>query len=326
MNIIYTGDVLRTNNGQLINVKWLKEYTYQAIKQVIPDVTFSILFEEMVNTNDDTQWINQFNVDTPSWHVDNILRYNKSDNIIISFEMPPNSYKKLTEMGYKVIDFNFHPLRFLNDLLFGVKTNIVDKIADTFLIHINEIENAAARFKAKHITGGLSKEGDKRIALLIGQTPVDASLIHNGKIVSFKDFDAGIISLRDEYDEVWLKPHPCQSDDELMQAYLRLEKFKLVGDNIYDLLSHPNVSCVLGISSSVLYEAKYFGKHSQSFIPLSYEHTPIYGLAPNMNSFWAFLFGNGSYDSYFSFEDKIQMISSQSTLRKTRGVYWGYPQ
>lgn len=251
MNIIVTGDILRPevlSGGTLLhhqrnNITWIDEQ-------------FSKLFEfikiyhregEILHTVD---W---FKTDTKTstecYHITRIkeLGLNPTDCLIIGFEIPRNALYQFREMNIKYIDFFIHPIRFLDKRIIGYESNlIIPNDKDTIVEDI--------KIKAKTFNPAIL---DKEYHLVIGQTEIDRSLISNGSKKWLMNFRQDLLEISEDAPLLY-KPHPLSKNyqvDIMKQLGADITK-----ENVYKLMASDKIKSVVGISSSVLYEAEYFNK------------------------------------------------------------------
>jgi hypothetical protein len=105
--------------------------------------------------------------------------------------------------------------------------------------------------------------------VVVGQRPFDSSQIVDGRFFDASLHCAAVDAVCAAYSAVVLKPHPLERDHTLLLAATRAPTRVLgaVSDNIYRLLSLPEVTGVLTVNSSVAYEAAYFGKSVHTLAP-----------------------------------------------------------
>jgi hypothetical protein len=82
--------------------------------------------------------------------------------------------------------------------------------------------------------------------------------------------EANIHAICSRYNAVVLKPHPLDRHHSLLEV-AAAEPTRVIGvveDNVYRMLSLPQISAVLTVNSGLAHEAPYFGK-------------PVHALAPS---------------------------------------------
>ena len=103
---------------------------------------------------------------------------------------------------------------------------------------------------------------DENSLLIIGQTPIDKSVYFDSEFKSLMSYEKNLKRICKEYDKIYYKPHPHLSDAKVDDWVINETNAKIVKSNLslYDLLACSNLRGIVGISSSSLYEAKYFNK------------------------------------------------------------------
>ncbi|MDJ0628173.1 MAG: hypothetical protein QNJ44_07910 [Rhodobacter sp.] len=191
---------------------------------------------------------------------------------VVGFELPNVLFDALVGTDLTVIDLSFSPVRFLSDLCLDVRCNDpglaehLQAIAipeDEVLGEVAQIAGTVRRkFNDVRAAGALGKAG-----VLLGQTPVDASLIENGRVVGLSDYTERILAWAEPFDTVILKPHPYNPKG-LNVPDLRRSGKRLVrtGTSPYQLFCYENVVGAVAVSSGTLTEAEWFGVEASGFL------------------------------------------------------------
>ncbi|MBP0444038.1 hypothetical protein J8J14_04540 [Roseomonas sp. SSH11] len=184
--------------------------------------------------------------------------------VVIGFELAESMKRILSLLGIPFIDFGIHPVRFLEDVFFAVQTNDAAVFDEMLADHAEESAfiGAAGLLAAS----ALKFRPELRIngeTLLIGQTRIDRSLVRGGRIVNLSDFTAELNAATGD-GAVVFKPHPyANSDFGALSAGLSLRRMQLTYENVYALMASEDIRRVVGVSSSVLIEARYFGQEAR---------------------------------------------------------------
>jgi hypothetical protein len=190
----------------------------------------------------------------------------------IGYEMPPWLRHLLDSLHVPYIDVRLHPVRFLDDLLFAA--NASHPATQTALLAMAEPESAVI------ITAGLREAMCHMISeatvpagtlIVIGQRPLDSSQIAGGSFFDALPRAAEILAICERYSAVLLKPHPLEPDHSLLRVAANASNIAGVShDNLYRLMSLPEIAGILTVNSSVAYEAVYFGKkvHALTALPI----------------------------------------------------------
>ena len=239
-------------------------------------------------------------------------------DLVIGYELTPLTRNLLTRLGVRYLDIWVSPIRFYRDVFFEMCSND-DNIR--LVLSCNSIPDvklfSAASTLANYTRDFLQPPNIKGGSLLIAaQLSQDKSVAHNGRFLSLNDFQREIFKLADEHEHTYLLKHPKADEltfSETMRSFSSLPRFSVLRDSsIYALLSSPNLKTVAGISSSVMAEARYFGKESvylfKPVIPEGYFH--IYESAYSL-SFWCALLGCPlpERDSKLLFQDNDFRVS-----------------
>ena len=124
------------------------------------------------------------------------------------------------------------------------------------------------------------------------------------------------------------KPHPHEmaKDNDHIAYFMRevgLNKDNIVHTHAYRLLAEKNISKVVGLSSSLLYEAKYLGKNSKTILnPWWNDLVPI-----SAKTFLSFDFWRYCLSPLMKVNEnvpKMEVPYYHSMLRKLARTYWGY--
>jgi len=189
----------------------------------------------------------------------------------IGYEMPGFLIGMLDRASIPWIDIRLHPVRFLDDLLFAVRS--ADPGTQAALLPIAVAESQAL------VTAGLLEAMGQLISdatvpsgtlIVAGQRPMDSSQIIEGRFFDAFGHAAEVAAICARYKAVVLKPHPQPDEPHslLLVAASQPNLRGVIGDNLYRMLALPQVSAVLSVNSSIAYEAGYFGKTAHVLAPL----------------------------------------------------------
>jgi hypothetical protein len=193
-------------------------------------------------------------------HIESVFRA----SLVISFELPESVKRILSHLRIPFVDVVIHPARFLPDVFFAIQTNR----AEIFhAMQAHDMPGASVRDWADLLSASAVRLPQPAMprdtALLIGQTNVDRSLISAGVLQNFGHHAEKLRSLLQSRDQILFKPHPYnQTPFGLYDIGLPHRALHWTSTNVYALLAQENVDQVIGISSSVLIEAGFFGKQA----------------------------------------------------------------
>jgi hypothetical protein len=289
--VIFTGDFLRPRDtpqrlagtpppvfrsSQTENIIWL----YRLLRRRLAEATGlpvemkawgqgidTPAFYRALGLEQDTEgWITAFATRTLNREALHILEAAFQDALVVSFEAPESIKQAFTYLGIPFVDLNLHPIRFLPDVFFAAQTNTRGVFEAMKRYHTPSATYfdwadllSAAAIKLPHLPM------PPQTTLLLGQTRVDRSLIVDGQVRNLADYTAALRSLLQPGQPLMFKPHPYNpAGFGLLETGIPFGDVTWTSANIYALLAHENLSHVIGVSSSVLMEARYFDKKASS--------------------------------------------------------------
>jgi hypothetical protein len=182
--------------------------------------------------------------------------------VVIGFELAEIQKRLLTRLGIPWVDLNIHPVRFGPDLLFAVQTNH-GGVAEALAAHHAEdhvFEAWADLLAATAVKVPLHPPVTEPV-LVVGQTRVDRALIERGRLLDLSCFLEAFHQAIGREGRVLFKPHPYNADGfGLHDLCLPLRRIREVTDNAYLLMAQDAIRKVVGVSSSLIEEARHFGK------------------------------------------------------------------
>lgn len=314
MRVFITGDAQRPYINQESNIRWLYRLVAAQIEAlgIAPELLLSgIRLTE-------AEWLDTHVVaEGPCWLSGLVC----APCLVIGFEAPPRTLAFLRRAGIPYVDAVLSPVRFLNDLLFDVEVSGV--VADISPFSVLDAKVSANLIAAQAFYKGLPGLPDNT-AIIVGQSPMDRSLIVNGRLVEpHNDFNEEVRKVCAAHPYVLFKPHPNAGMATCPEHLLRLGVAGLTNLNIYALLSHSNVSTFYGVSSSVLHECDYFGKKAVFWIekPKAARQT-LYVRDFMSVEFWRdILFKLGAQVKP---APKLTLPFIESRIRRSCMSWWGY--
>lgn len=281
--IIITGDIFRPNeygdSAQNPNIIWL----YEALKKQLKLATGRSVTNELFEKDMDSLTSKAFNLlkakpTIESWtklycleSIDSLLQYIWllfKGSLVVGFELPDILKRAFNLLNITYVDIVIHPVRFLNDIIFGISSNnkYVAQEISSFSIPEEVFHVEAGMVSATMSRLPRLNEIKGKTVIIAGQTSDDRSTVRDGKIVRLSSFRKEIYEACRSADTVLFKPHPywySQYDYDFLKV-IRSD-IQLITDNFYYLLSHEEISAVCSISSSTSIEAKYFDKSGIHF-------------------------------------------------------------
>lgn len=181
---------------------------------------------------------------------------------VVGFELPNLIKRLLDAMGIAWIDLNIHPYRFGPDVLFAIATHHPEVLAQLAAHHAPDAEfEPFADLVAATAVKMPPMLPVTEATLIVGQTRIDRALIRAGRLLDLADFGPALHAAIGQGGRVLFKPHPYNPDGFGLQAIgLPFARIREAAENVYVLLAQPSVRRVVGVSSSVVAEARFCGK------------------------------------------------------------------
>jgi hypothetical protein len=297
--ILITGDLLRPQDeafrpAQRDNIRWFHRLvrrpiaaaTGLAVEMLAWDGTAAGFdtpgFYAAAGATPDVEgWVTLFDAPDLALEAASMLAgaYARAD-VVIGFELAEIQKRLLTQLGIPWIDVNIHPYRFGPDLLFAITTSEPEVMAQLRPHHADDrVFEPWADWMAATVSRMPPHRPIAEPCLVVGQTRVDRALIQGGRLQDLSQFGAALHQALGGQGRVLFKAHPYNPDGfGIHQVGLTLSRIREVTDNTYILLGQDAVQRVIGISSSVVAEARFFGKEG------IFLGTPPLRVAPDRDS------------------------------------------
>jgi hypothetical protein len=192
------------------------------------------------------------------------------DRFCVGYELPPWLRGFLTSLDVPHIDVRLHPVRFLDDLLFAVRASHAATWAMLLTMAKPEsavVAMASLREAMCHMISEATVPPGTLI--VIGQRPLGSSQIVDGGFFDAIPRTTEIRAICERYAAVLLKPHPLEPEHSLLEVAAGAANTAGVShDNLYRLMSLPQIAAILTVNSNAAYEAPYFGKQVHTLAPL----------------------------------------------------------
>ena len=195
--------------------------------------------------------------------------------LIIGYEMPPWLRSLLELTGHTWIDLRISPLRFASDLYIAIGTNspLLHSRIYPRSVSMDEVLSEASlmaaqvRYHQRYDDRPRSYDG---AWIYIGQTEADTSLVTAAsKFARVQDYATILQSATADIPMLY-KPHPGAGDFARKEfSALRdliSRPIALCETDTYEMLAGERPLGLIGLSSGVLQEAKWFGKSSLSLL------------------------------------------------------------
>jgi hypothetical protein len=300
--VVLTGDVLRPLDeefraSQTGNILWLHRLLRRAIGRAIgaepeamawtPPPGAAAAFDTPAfyaaagATPDIEGWIALFGApELPREAAALMARSFEGARAVIGFELANVQKRLLSRLGVPWVDLNIHPYRFGPDVLFAVQTNNAGILHALSAHHAGDevFEPWADLVAATAVKVPVHPPIGEPV-LVVGQTRVDRALLAEGRLVDLADFAQPFHAAIGEACTVLFKPHPYNADGFGLHALgLPLHRIRETGENAYVLMAQDSVKRVVGVSSSLIGEARFFGKQG------IFLGTPPFRIAPSRDA------------------------------------------
>lgn len=270
--------------------------------------------------------------------IDYLKTFIDQDTFIFGFELGLELRKILTNLNINFINFWYHSWKLFDDAFLMINTNN------------NELYNKLNKYKVpiekfsfyanywKHFTkqkGELDYLNDlmDNSCLFVGQTMRDKSTDRDGVMLNILHFKDRILELSSKYSKIYYIPHPYAQYNEELEQYLKetdyIEKLENIGT--YHLLMSDKIQKVVGISSSVLYEAQFFGKE------IEYLYKPLFSIDGEYSLETFISIFDDYYNPYFwadllsvvmptnlNIKNEVWFNDISNKFRNINHLYYGY--
>lgn len=356
MKIIVMGDILFHSQKHLEKVSlWVQKLFLPIIKDAINEnieLTFDIrnkngdffsrdYFYKLGNINSVNYNYQEYNIDKfNKKQIEYLKEFFEPNTIIIGFELYSKLTDLLTSLGCTVIDIAYHSFKLFNDMAYGFSTNNKEIYYNLLKYQIpqEKFYYYANYWKVFMQMQGMIK--DKNIedncALFIGQTLRDKSVEKEGEFLNVTHFEDKLKELSQQYSRVYYVPHPYLGRKrKLIYDFIKKCPYIELLENCstYGLLASDKVKKVVAISTSVLYEAKYFGKE------IEYLYKPLFNIDVPFEEhsyisiyedYWNPKFWADILSPVCDVKKDVKNINyfkgSQNKIRNIQDLYWGYAQ
>lgn len=258
-----------------------------------------------------------------------------SADLVVGYEMPEHLLNLLNRAGIAVIDVVLHPVRFLDDIIFALRTNRPDIHARLLRHEIqkNEMIRQAGFIKAKAAWMKQPLPLSSGASLLLGQVDTDRAAVDTatGALRSLADHAEALLDLVVRSSSTLFRAHPYQSAESKSLSFIkRLQSVRLTNANYYQLLSQNEIETVCALNSSGLVEAELFGKEAIWLAPPCYRfgtdnpEERKYGAAVPQDGAW---YAPGFWEAVrlnagLSEDHPVPLIPNR--LRRSLNADWGF--
>lgn len=221
------------------------------------------------------------------------------------------------------INLSIHPIRFADDIFFSFETKnpaLKEKLKK-YEVNYNIFYHYADLVKAGYLKAHKKNAIEKNSLLIIGQTAKDKVLFDGERYLSLQDYEKELRELASKYEHIYFKPHPYAKNNKESIRFLKSlhPNFHTTYQNVYYLLANDHIEHLVGLNSSVLYEAKYFKKES------TFLAKPYFDFASDQIGIYSDYFSSAFWADLLETPDKnITLPFKENRLRIALNDFWGY--
>lgn len=307
------------------------------------------LFRSILGDPSEYDW-SSFYFDIPAEAKNLIRAWIPENTLIFSYEMAPWLETLLREENVPFVDIRLSSLRFCPDLFIGLRSNL-EPLDEEF--RLCSIPDDMFRYEADMLSARLRHSNGFRIverdytdsAVFIGQTAEDTSLVQDsgGGFLKLNTFLEDLLRIRENYKNVYYKPHPMASKRHIRDEIQTLKKiFKTclrIDENLYSVMCSREDFLLFGISSGALSEGVFFNKEVNFLYKPIFQYysnpsdSPRTGYYSHWNSHQFLSPGqwNRCLGELVSIEEEPKLGSFwrppvRNELRRLHNAYWGFAE
>lgn len=270
--------------------------------------------------------------------IDYLKTFIDSETFVFGFELGTEIKNILTDLNINFVNFWYHSWKLFDDAFLMINTNNEDIYKKLCQYKTKEEKFYFYATYWKHFTkqkGELDylNNLEDNSCLFVGQTLRDKSTDKDGVMLNVLYFKKELEELSKQYSKIYYIPHPLVQYNEEIENYLKETPYieKLENVSTYHLLMSDKIQKVVGISSSVLYEAKFFGKD------VTYFYKPLFKIDEEFSLETFISVFHDYYNPYFwadilsvimktnlDVENNIWFSDISNKFRNINHIYYGY--
>ncbi len=208
-----------------------------------------------------------------------------NNTFVIGYELSEQTKEILDAINIKYVDIWLHPIRFLDDNFYAYSSsdgNILEKLwkynlpDDTYYLYADKLKIQSYMGWDKFYNA-IDKILIDDSCLFVGQTLTDKAVCRDGTMLTVLNFEEEFTQLTKDYSHVYFSPHPMIRGDYTAQLQFlnQFDNVSIIKEPGYKLLCSEKIKKVVAISSSLVYEAKFFNKDTEflyrPIVPVSNE-------------------------------------------------------
>ncbi|NNF05310.1 MAG: hypothetical protein HKN21_00985 [Candidatus Eisenbacteria bacterium] len=292
--IVFTGDILRPfptagggwESATWKNVEWLKQLLQwqlgcatnlplETVSWVRDGFDPNPVYQACNLAMEPTSWASLFYKKSLPAAATELMVAPFRNSLVVGYEIPDVLQHLLTQEGVPFVDVVAHPIRFSDDLILALRTNIMS-IHNALLKNQYEVDLCQPyanmhRAKAAWMPKVPVPNGT---ALITGQVATDKALIstRTGRFLTLGNFVEDLFDVCEKHPLVLYKPHPYQGADcPSMKVIQSFGSIRIIDENFYYLVGQEAITDVYAISSGTVHEAPFFSAGGHAFAGSLYE-------------------------------------------------------
>ena len=212
--------------------------------------------------------------------IDYLKTFFNKDVFVFGVELGMDLRKILSEQNCTFLNLWIHSFKLFDDvlLMFNTNSKAIYENLEKYKVSYEKMRFNANYYKIYMRENKFINDSSLMYnsVLFIGQTPIDQSVRKDSKYYNITDFKQKMAELSKQYKHIYYQEHPLlKSYSSLSKGYEIIQKINKYIDSTpyiskinfdistYALLASEKISKVVALSSSVLYEAQFFGKSTE---------------------------------------------------------------
>jgi len=246
------------------------------------------------------------------------------DEFIVGYELTDLTVSLLELFNIPYINIWLHPVRFMDDEMFMIKTNqkqYRDRLQQySFPEDIFYINAEYIKIYLQNKMNGFAL--NKNSCVIFGQTDSDKTLRSKVGRLKLTNFQDKIVKLCSNYNNIFYSKHPLADLNPEVNEMLIDLGIEIIKENSYKILAHANLALVATISSSIGVEAYFFKKNvlffNQPTCDCMDKNTVTCGTEIFSVPFWK----NILYGETLSLQNSF--LCSKNKIRNILDAYYAY--
>jgi len=211
--------------------------------------------------------------------IDYLKSFIDEKTFVIGIELGLELKNILTALKIPFLNLWFHSWKLFDDAFFMFNTNDADvfRVLKKYQVPREKFVFYAHYWKIWTQQRNHHPDDDGLVpdcAVFIGQTLRDKSTDFNGRYLNILDYKDRLETLSHQYSKIYYLPHPYVEANQQIEEYINNTPYiqELKNMPTYQVLMSDKVKKVMGISSSVLYEAQFWDKE------VEYLYKPLFNI------------------------------------------------